>query len=431
MPPYENKGWSVTLAGLGINLALGILYTWSVFKLSIKESILAGDGRFTWDIAALNDPYAVCCLVFAFTMIFAGRLQDKFSPRLTTLIGGVLAGMGLVFISQSNALSSWILGFGLCTGMGLGFAYASATPPAIKWFPPSKTGMIAGIVVAGFGLASVYIAPLATYLIKRFGINQAMMILGISFFCIISVLSLYIKNPPKGYVPVETPHKTTHKRTPIPKTQELTPLQMLKTGTFYRLWFMYFVGAGAGLFIIGGVAILAKESMGELAWAVVAFLAVGNAGGRVVAGILSDHIGRSQTLAIMMLCQALLLVSLLFINHNNAFFIVTIATLIGFNYGTNLSLFPSLTKDHFGLKDFGSNYGLIFSAWGLGGFVFPRLAQMLAAQSGSLDTAYIMTAALLILCSTLAFLSRSQVAPEASDRSFRVEGRLIGRFSEN
>lgn len=419
------------MAGLGINLALGILYTWSVFKLSIKESILAGDGRFTWDIAALNDPYAVCCLVFAFTMIFAGRLQDKFSPRLTTLIGGVLAGMGLVFISQSNALSSWILGFGLCTGMGLGFAYASATPPAIKWFPPSKTGMIAGIVVAGFGLASVYIAPLATYLIKRFGINQAMMILGISFFCIISVLSLYIKNPPKGYVPVETPHKTTHKRTPIPKAQELTPLQMLKTGTFYRLWFMYFVGAGAGLFIIGGVAVLAKESMGELAWAVVAFLAVGNAGGRVVAGILSDHIGRSQTLAIMMLCQALLLVSLLFINHNNAFFIVTIATLIGFNYGTNLSLFPSLTKDHFGLKDFGSNYGLIFSAWGLGGFVFPRLAQMLAAQSGSLDTAYIMTAALLILCSTLAFLSRSQVAPEASDRSFRMEGRLIGRFSEN
>jgi MFS family permease len=160
MNETKNRGWSVTMAGLGINLALGILYTWSIFKQSIQESILAGDGRFNWDIASLNDPFAVCCLMFTIAMIFAGRLQDKLSPRITAVIGGVLTGAGLIMISQSNSLFFWILGFGVFTGLGLGFGYASATPPAIKWFPPSKTGMIAGIVVAGFGLASVYIAPL-------------------------------------------------------------------------------------------------------------------------------------------------------------------------------------------------------------------------------------------------------------------------------
>jgi MFS family permease len=154
----KNKGWQVTFAGLGINLALGILYTWSIFKLEIKESIMSGDGRFNWDLASLNDPYAVCCLVFAFTMITAGRLQDKVSPRLTAIFGGLLTGAGLLVISQSNIVANWILGFGVLMGMGLGFGYASATPPAIKWFPGRKTGMIAGIVVAGFPCFRLYSA---------------------------------------------------------------------------------------------------------------------------------------------------------------------------------------------------------------------------------------------------------------------------------
>ncbi|RJP82595.1 MAG: MFS transporter [Desulfobacteraceae bacterium] len=409
MTKIENKGWSVTLAGLGINLALGILYAWSIFKLSIKESILSGDGRYNWDIASLNDPYAVCCLVFAFSMIFAGRLQDKFSPKITTMIGGVLTGLGLIVISQSNSLTAWILGFGVMTGAGLGFAYASATPPAIKWFPPSKTGMIAGIVVAGFGLASVYIAPLADFLISRFDLSRSMMIFGIAFLLIVCFLSRFLVNPPEGYVPEEKTKDENRKSAPPAGIVDYSATDMLKTPAFYRLWFMYFVGAGAGLFIIGGVAVLARQSMGDLAWIVVALLAVGNAGGRVIAGMLSDKIGRSKTLAIMLSCQALLIFSLLFISQDSAVLIVFAATWIGFNYGTNLSLFPSLTKDYFGLKSFGGNYGLVFTAWGIGGFIFPRLAQMLVAKTGSLDMAYIFTAGLLLLGAVMAIGNRKPV----------------------
>ena len=400
MANIKNKGWSVTLAGLGINLALGILYTWSIFKLEIEESIRSGSGRFSWDLSSLNDPYAVCCLVFAFSMTIAGRMQDKLSPRLTTLIGGMLTGLGLIVISQSASLMVWIIGFGILTGMGLGFAYASATPPAIKWFPPEKTGMIAGIVVAGFGLASVYIAPLANFLIARFNLNVTMMIFGVAFCIIVCFLALFLVDPPPDYVP-ESTQKTSAGAKPV-KTNNRSPMQMIKTKTFYKLWFMYFIGSGAGLFIIGGVAVLAKQSLGEMAWLVVALLAVGNAGGRVIAGILSDKIGRSQTLAIMMSAQALIIFSLIFINKGNAFLIVSAATFIGFNYGTNLSLFPSLTKDHFGLKDFGSNYGIVFTAWGVGGFIFPRVAQMVVAKTGSLSSAYVVTAILLLASASMA-----------------------------
>lgn len=416
MKPIKNKGWNVTMAGLGINLALGILYTWSIFKQSIKDSVVAGDGLFNWDIASLNDPFAVCCLMFTIAMVFAGRIQDKLSPRITAIIGGILTGSGLIVISQSNALFAWIIGFGVLTGLGLGFGYASATPPALKWFPASKTGLIAGIVVAGFGLASVYIAPLSNYLIVQFGLNQSMLIFGISFLVVVCFLATFLKNPPKGYVPPQTGASKATPKATVVESRDFSPIQMLRTGSFYKLWFMYFIGAGAALIIIGGVAGMAKKSMGDMAWVVVALMAVGNAGGRIVAGIISDKIGRTQTLLIMMIFQAIVIFSLLFIGENAAILLVAAATLIGFNYGTNLSLFPSATKDYFGMKNFGINYGLIFSAWGVGGFIFPRVSQMIVAQTGTQNTAYILCAGLLVASAVISLMTKAPAKdPQAYD----------------
>ncbi|MCK5165310.1 MAG: OFA family MFS transporter [Desulfobacula sp.] len=407
MNQIKNLGWRVTMAGLGINLALGILYTWSIFKMSIKESIVAGDGLFNWSLSALNDPYAVCCLTFAFTMIFAGRVQDRISPRVTAVIGGILTGLGLMLISCSNAWISWILGFGIFMGMGLGFGYASATPPAIKWFPSAKTGMIAGIVVAGFGLASVYIAPLAIFLIDRIGLSQSMLVFGIAFLVIVSALAQFLVNPPEGYVhPEEAGKKNNFAAS---SSIDFAPGQMLRTPTFYKLWIIFCIASGAGLMIIGGVAGMAKQGMGQTAWVVVALMAVGNASGRVIAGILSDRIGRANTLFIMLIFQSIVIFSLLFISPAQVMLLVLAAMLIGFNYGTNLSLFPSVTKDFFGLKNFGVNYGLVFSAWGVGGFIFPRVSQMIVAYTNSPKMAYILASGLLLMGAVFALMIKSPV----------------------
>ena len=403
------------MAGLGINLALGILYTWSIFKMTIKESIDSGNGVFNWTPASLNDPYAVCCLVFAFSMIFAGRIQDKLSPRITAVIGGVLTGLGLILTSFSTAWISWIMGFGILMGMGLGFGYASATPPAIKWFPPAKTGMIADIVVAGFGLASVYIAPLATFLIERFGLSQAMLIFGIAFLIIVSGLAQFLVNPPAGYVHPDTVHT---KASVAAAAVNFEPGKMLRTAAFYKLWIIFCIASGAGLMIIGSVAGMAKQGLGQTAWLVVALMAVGNASGRVVAGILSDRIGRANTLFIMLVFQALIIFSLLFITPAQVVFLVLAAMFIGFNYGTNLSLFPSATKDFFGLKNFGVNYGLVFSAWGVGGFIFPRVSQMIVAYANSPRMAYILAAGLLLACAALALTTKAPVAETEVQTAF-------------
>jgi MFS family permease len=398
----QNKSWIVTFAGLSINLALGILYAWSVFKEFIKHSIeAAGADDFKWDLASLNDPYAVCILTFAFSMIFAGKIQDKKGPSFTAKIGGILVGSGFILASLSNNYFIWLLGFGLLGGMGIGFGYSATTPAALKWFSSAKTGLIAGIVVSGFGLAPVFIAPLASLLVNSYGLQNTMMIFGISFLVIIVGLAFILKNPPAGYIPIESEVKV-NKRIKLSEntTEDFSAKTMLKSLKFYVMWFIFFISAGAGLMVISNISGLAKTSMGKSAFIAVAIMAIGNASGRIVAGIVSDKIPKSFTLAIILIFQSVLMfIACLVLNENaTAFVIVLFATFIGFNYGTNLSLFPSFVKGFWGMKNFGLNYGILMSAWGLGGFVFSRLSQMLFASTGNHVTSFIIAGSALFFC---------------------------------
>jgi nitrate/nitrite transporter NarK len=409
----KNKGWSVTFAGTGINLALGILYTWSIFKGAIEKSIKAGgEGAFNWDIAKLNDPYSVCCLVFAFSMILAGKCQDKIGPRVTAFLGGILVGLGLLLISQSSNYVIWVIGFGVLAGAGIGFGYSAATPPALKWFPPAKTGLIAGLVVAGFGLASVYIAPLSEYLLKAFGIHTSMMIFGISFLIVVCGLSTLMVNPPARYVPSGAGSPAS-KKGKTAAQNDFSPSQMMKTPTFWIMWCVYFIGAGTGLMVIGSVAGMAKKSMGEAAFVAVAIMAIGNAGGRILAGIVSDKVGRNVTLAGILIFQAVLMLAAIpTVNAQeaSALMVVLLATFIGFNYGANLSLFPSFAKDKWGLKSFGINYGILFTAWGIGGFVMSRMSQMLMATTGSYTSSFIIAGIMLCVGAVLTMTLQPKTA---------------------
>ncbi|MHB8058578.1 MAG: L-lactate MFS transporter [Desulfuromonadaceae bacterium] len=398
MTDIKNKGWTVVSAGLAINLALGVLYAWSVFKGAIKASIeKGGPDAFQWDIASINDPYAICCLAFAFSMILAGKCQDKIGPARTALIGGLLVGAGFMLMAFSSSYVSWVLGFGVLAGSGFGFGYSAATPPALKWFSPSKTGLIAGIVVGGFGIAPVYIAPLASYLIGAFGIPSTMMFLGIGFMVVVCGLSFLLANPPQGFVPSEPADPG-----PLAKLNASKPVvnatvsEMLRNYKFYVLWVTFFIGSGAGLMVIGSVAGLAKQSMGPMAFVAVAIMAVGNAGGRVVGGVLSDKIGRRATLFIMLSMQAVMMfIAMTVINSGSAVLLVLLASFIGFNYGSNLCLFPSFAKDYWGTKNYGLNYGVLFTAWGVGGFVMGKVSEMINAQPGGLGKSFLLSGLLL------------------------------------
>ncbi len=411
------KGWIVALAGTGINLALGILYAWSVIKGGIPDS-------WGWSNADKALPYSVACIVFSLAMVPAGRLQDVIGPRWVATIGGIMTGVGCIIAAiAGSSLVGFVIGFGIFAGIGIGFGYASATPPAVKWFPPEKTGLVAGIVVAGFGLASVYIAPLATKLLSVFqttvtdpatgqavvekGVSNTMMVFGIGFIVIVVALSQLLKNPPEGHAPKSAAKASALTAKKVDKSWK----EMLSTLQFYILWLMYFAGAAAGLTFISVAQDLGKRSLGELAFVAVAVLAVGNAGGRILAGMVSDKIGRQWTLFCAFIIQSLVVLALYFAATGASWgakwpIILLLVIFIGANYGANLSLFPSVTKDYYGLKNFGLNYGFIFTAWGAAGMAMPWI-NGLVRDMGKPTLSYWIIIGMLLTGALLTFVSRS------------------------
>ncbi|MEW6441765.1 MAG: OFA family MFS transporter [bacterium] len=411
------KPWLVTLSGTGINLALGVLYTWSVISKGIPA-------EWGWSETQRALPYSVACLVFALMMVPAGRMQDKIGPRMVATIGGILTGLGLIFASRFTNIWMFVIGFGLLAGSGIGFGYASATPPAVKWFPPAKTGMVVGIVVAGFGLASVYISPLANFLIAGYGVPTTMLIFGIGFLIVVCCLSQFLSNPP----PVPTP-KTVAKgvgAAPAPKARsDFSPSEVLKTPAFYLIWMAYFFAAGAGLMVIGKLAKMVDAQAGfKAGFLLVALLAIGNAGGRVVAGFVSDKIGRTRVLAICVTLQALLM--FLMPSLRSAPVMILFSILMGFNYGSNLAIFPSITKDFFGLKNFGVNYGLVFTAWGVGGFVLPTMSGMIYDATQSFQYAFYAAGGVCLLTLMLSTVIRK---PAAAGEPVLVQKNAFGSTS--
>ena len=399
----KNHGPRVTAAGLGINLMLGVLYSWGVFKV-----VLQSQWGWTKDQAGL--PYALCCLVFAFAMIPAGKLQDKISPRFVATIGGILVGLGMVLcFLVGNSLPAITVGFGILVGAGIGFGYASATPPAVKWFPPRKTGLIAGLVVSGFGLASLLIVPLAKLSLSggASAIATTFLYFGIAFFFVVIVLAQLLKPPPLGYKPVDNLSATTTKKVVV-HGEEMGWKKMMRTPQFWLLWIMYFCGAGVGLMLIGQVNTFTKEAgLKELSFISLMVLAIGNGAGRIVAGMLSDRIGRTATMLLVFFVQALALGAMIMLVSNPVvamlFIVVGIA---GFNYGACLSVFPSAAKDYFGLKNFGLNYGIVFTAWGVGGFVLTRVAGLVKDATGSYVGAFLTGIGALVLAMILTFVTK-------------------------
>jgi MFS family permease len=409
------RGWVVTVAAPLSGLVLGILYVWSVVRAGIPSS-------WGWTRADTALPYSVMCAFFAITMIPAGRLQDRFGPRISMLVGGLLAGLGCVVSGVGgSSLLAYVIGFGVLTGSGVGFGYAATTPASIKWFPPQRTGLIAGIVVAGFGLAPVVLAPLTAWLLDLFasadaegvveqGVSGTMVTLGVITWVVVGTCALFVRNPPEGHLVQPPPAAAAAARATRP---EFVWRDMLRTAQFWLLFTMYFFGAAAGLTFISVASDLGKHALGSLAFLAVVVLAAGNATGRVLTGMLSDRIGRQRTLLIEFVWQALVVAALFALSDRDGGWapILAVVFMLGYNYGTNLAVFPAACKDHFGIRSFGLNYGWLFAAFGSAGLVMPWVNGIIIDRTGSADLSYVIIIGLLVVAAVLAVVSKAVGQP--------------------
>src|SRR5262245_2517763 len=242
VPP---RAWVVTFAGTAVNLCLGILYAWSVWKANLiadaahpAGSPMTGlnegwsyltDAQATW-------AYAICGFVFALVMIPGGRLQDKYGPKLGATLGGLFLAGGCIVAGLMKSYAGLILGFGILGGIGMGLGYAAATPAAVKWFGPHQRGRIVGLVVAGYGGAAIYIAPLATWLIEHYGLSGSFIGLGILFAVVVMVAGQLLAWPPRDYLPPQAPVASAKQSM---TAMDWSPTGMLKTWQFYALVFLF------------------------------------------------------------------------------------------------------------------------------------------------------------------------------------------------
>ncbi|HOD34283.1 MAG TPA: OFA family MFS transporter [Syntrophales bacterium] len=369
-------------------MTMGVTYSWSVIKKALVSD-------WQWTNVEASLPLTIYTAIFALAMVFAGRMQDKLGPRLVANTGGIFMATGLISCSFTSTPLLMTIAYGI-TGIGNGLCYSTTIPASIKWFPPEKKGFATGIVVSGIGLATVYISPIANWLIGHYGIPKTFLFLGTGAFLIIMMLAQFLSNPPHGYHPKTKLGLSTR---PVVAEghlhREVHWREMIRIALFYKLWFMYFFAASAGLLIIGHIAAIAKtQAHWENGYYLVIFFALLNTSGRLVAGFLSDLYGRLSILLCVFLLQAVNLV--FFVHYVTPTSLALGAMTTGLCYGTFFALFPLVTADFFGMKNFGGNYGLLFLAWGFAGILGPILAGFAVDKTGTYHMAYLVSAGLLV-----------------------------------
>lgn len=394
----ERKSFNRSLIVVGavlIQLCLGAIYAWSVFRKPLENNL-----NITATQASL--PFSFVLIFFALSTVIGGLLQDKFGPRVVAIIGGSLLAAGMILASFAQNIGMLILAYGIISGIGIGFAYVCPISAGVKWFP-DKRGLITGLAVAGFGAGALIVGPLARALIDSIGPFLTFRYLGIVYFVLIFFGALILRNPPAGYHPPgwhpPQPSQGTTAR------NEFSAGQMLKTIQFWLIWATYFAGCAAGLMIIGQTSPIAQEMAGfpkETAALGVSVLAIFNTLGRIFWGRVSDSIGRTRALSLMFIINAVATLGYFLIPALPGIFWAGIA-LVGSSFGGYLAIYPAITADYYGTKNSGINYGLVFTAYGIGGLLSNIFAPRIKEITGNYNLAFIVTALLCLIATVIIF----------------------------
>jgi OFA family oxalate/formate antiporter-like MFS transporter len=372
--------WLPVFGAVLIQLCLGAIYAWSVFT---PELSAAG-----WSKLDTQLVFAVGLASFALVMVFAGRMLKTWGPRPLAVAGGLILGLGYVLAGLAGGTDFWgvLFGVGLVGGAGIGLGYVVPIAVGMNWFPDRK-GMITGLAVAGFGFGAMAWVKLAGEwgnLLATIGLAQTFIVYGVAFTALVLIGSLWMVMPPAGWRP---PGYQPPKQKAGAGGEDFKPVEMLHTPQFYLIFLTFAVSAGAGLMSIGLMKLYPMEALQAAGYslaeasaiagtAMAVFFSLANGVGRIVWGMLSDKLGRKNSVILMAGSQGLVLLAFTAMAGNEELLYLG-ATLIGFNFGGNFALFPALTADEFGNHSIGQNYPYIFLSYGVGGIVFPILGGML------------------------------------------------------
>ena len=425
----------VLWSAIGVFLILGILYIWSMISKGLINEL-------GWTSTEASLPYTLFTVFSSIGFFIAGRIQDKIGPRWCVIGCSILMGIGLVLCGLMTTPLLVMIGFGIVCGFGVGSGNVASLTPSLKWWPSSKKGMVSGAVSAGIGFSAVIYAPVSNILLSSVGVSNSFLIFGAVSFVVIFLLSFNMYDPPDFYdkelgrvvlnnksAEAEAVEKIispdnalaegeSSAASTIPQEQEFTTKEMLKTSSFYIMFVIFAISTASGLMIIAHAAKIAQIQVGwEGGFLLVIVLNLFNTLGRLVGGTISDKLGRINTLRLIIAVQCVNM--FLFSTYNNVPLMVIGILIQGFCYGTIFANMPPLHTDIYGYKNFGSNYGTLFLAWGLGGIIGPMTAARVydaavatlpaTAMSGAYNDAYMIACGLSVISFILIFVLSRQM----------------------
>ena len=389
----SNSRWGVALAGVIMQIALGAVYAWSVFRIPLTKT-------FGWTISQVTFAFTLAILMLGFAAFVGGLWMRRSGPKSVAIAAGIFYGSGVFLASFSGGHLYWLyFSYGFLGGIGLGLGYIVPVATLVKWFP-DKRGMITGIAVAGFGAGALITAPIASRLIVNVGVLKTFAILGIAYFIAVTGAGFFMKDPPANFRPEGWTPSASQTRQRA--SRDLSLGEALTHWQWYALWAMLFLNTSAGISIISQAAPMAQEIAhvsAAIAAGMVGIISIANGSGRFLWAWLSDGIGRRAVFLSMFLLQAVLF---WLMPHVTGFALfTTLAFVILLCYGGGFGTMPAFATDYFGPTNVGSIYGLMLTAWGFAGVFGPTLIARVRQTSGHYSQALSIIAVVLLVSAIL------------------------------
>jgi MFS transporter, OFA family, oxalate/formate antiporter len=369
-----SRRWGIAAAGFLLQVALGAVYAWSVFRIPLAR-------EFGWSVAQVTLPFTISIGVDSVACFLGGLWLTRSSPRAVALSGGFLYGLGVFLASFCGHRLGWLyLSYGVMGGAGVGIAFIVPVAVLVKWFP-DRRGLITGIAVAGFGSGALVTAPAAAWLIEAAGVLPTFRYLGIAFTIVAMGAGLFMKNPPEGWQPAGWSPSQRQMRQRA--SRDFTLGQALQRWQWWALWALLFLNSSAGMALISQEAPLFEKlaAVGAaVAGGMVGVVSIGNSAGRIVWAWISDGLTRRGTLAIMFLLQCVLFWVLPLLS--TATILGAVSFVLLSCYGGGYGTIAAFAADYFGSRNVGAIYGLMGTAWGAAAAFGPLLLAHTLTVSG-------------------------------------------------
>ncbi|GKV65601.1 MULTISPECIES: L-lactate MFS transporter [Sporosarcina] len=402
MKKTKNR-WLIALSAVGIHISIGSVYAWSNFTNPLIE-------EFGWTTSQVQLTFSIAILFLGLSAAFLGHFVEKYGPRKAGLLAAAFFGIGVTgsgLAVSMGSLPMLYIFYGMLGGIGLGVGYIAPVSTLVKWFP-DRRGLATGLAIMGFGFAAAISSPIMEYLIVNVGLTNTFYILGISYFAIMLLSSLYLEKPEEGWAPPGFIEKVRSGKSEIKKDlAQLTANQAIKTKRFYYLWLMLFINVTCGIAILSAAKPLAIDSIGMTtvqAAALVGVLGIFNGAGRLGWAAISDYIGRPNTYTTFFVVQLILFSVLPF--TTNAIVFQIILAVIYTCYGGGFASIPAFIGDIFGTKQLGAIHGYILTAWSAAGVAGPMFAAWMKDTTGSYESSLLFFAGLFAVAFVISLLIR-------------------------